>query len=201
MVSGLLNFGTNGPKKEIFIYPHSAGWKKGGNEIGPLPHQRFLCLLGSALLLGSAFGDFLFVFCGVGFSLLLLWGFVVCWGCLGVAFGWLGSAGPPGAKYDPDEETLSSAKGSEPLGSGSTCPGNGRGPPLGLHGGTGQLIAGGTFRAKGRVPCPFSGLRHNKVGLFSICAVGAGPSALSLAHHSSNDALLLTEVGRVCSLQ
>ena len=64
MVSGLLNFGTNGPKKEIFIYPHSAGWKKGGKEIGPLPHQRLLCLLGSALWLGSAFGVFLcFLWC------------------------------------------------------------------------------------------------------------------------------------------
>ena len=77
MVSGLLNLGTNGPHTEIFIYPQSAGWKKGGKEIGPLPHQRLLCLLGSARRLMV-----FFVFCGVAFSLLFVFSCVALW-CVG----------------------------------------------------------------------------------------------------------------------
>ena len=73
--------------------------RQGGRKVARrsvLFHTNVCCVC-SARLCGSARRlVFFFVFCGVGFSLLLLWGFVVCWGCLGVAFGWLGSAGPRG---------------------------------------------------------------------------------------------------------
>ena len=97
-------------------------------EIGPLPQQRLLCLLGSALCLGSAFGGFL---CGVAFFVVFVVGLCGVLEVFGCCFWVVGLGWPAGDKCDPNEDFLTSAKGSEPLGSGSTCPGNGKFPAVG----------------------------------------------------------------------
>jgi len=120
-------------------------------------------------------GVLVFFFCGVVFVCCFCGGFVVCWGCLGVAFGLLGSAGPRGTSATLMRKFLISAKGSEPLGSGSTCPGNGKCPAVAPAGGQRAARTGVAFRAKGGPsPVPFRAFGTTKLACFAFSLSGQG---------------------------
>jgi len=171
MVSGLLNFGTRDQRWRFYI-PSLGRVEERWPGDRSSSTSTFCCSLGSALWLGSAFGVFL---CGVVFVYCCCEGFVVCWGCLGVAFGWLGSAGPRGTSATLMRKFLISAKGSEPLGSGSTCPGNGKCPAVAPAGGQRAARTGVAFRAKGGPsPVPFRAFGTTKLACFAFSLSGQG---------------------------